>query len=197
MRKAFIIILLTLATLAANAQAGKGITLSVGPEFNIPLNTTSYNYGELRNYYNDGVSGTIKLEAPATNNLHLVLSADFAWYANAQKYLIVPLNPTEYQPGGYNHFFTTHPYEYLPLKGGLRYYFARYFYVDGEVGAAIKANSNTTSSFIYSASAGFIIPFNAKNGLDFNFGYGHGYRIVNYDFSMGQLCMGVAYRFGL
>jgi hypothetical protein len=197
MKKAFIIMLLTVATLAAKAQAGKGISLSVGPEFNIPLNTAIYNYGDMRNYYNDGVSGTIKLEAPATSNWHFVLSAGFAWYANAQKYLIVPLNSTEYQAGGYSNFFPTKPYEYLPLRAGLRYYFTRYFYIDGEAGAAVAANSNSVSSFIYSGSAGFIIPFTAKSGLDFNFGYGHGYKITNYDFSMSQLSMGVAYKFGL
>ena len=197
MRKAFTIMLLTLATVAAKAQAGRGISLSVGPEFNIPLNTTSYNYGDIRNYYNDGVSGAAKLEVPVDNSIHFVLSAGFAWYANAQKYLIVPLNSTEYQPGGYNHFFPTHPYEYIPLKGGLRYYTARYFYVDGEAGAAIAVNSNSVSSFILSASAGFVVPLTPKSGLDFNFGYGHGYRIINYDFSMSQLSMGVAYKFGL
>jgi hypothetical protein len=101
------------------------------------------------------------------------------------------------EPATYNHVFPTHPYEYIPLKGGLRYYFARFFYVDGEAGAAIGANSNAASSFIYSGSMGFIIPFTPKNGLDFNFGYGRGYHITNYPFSMSQLSIGVAYKFGL
>ena len=196
MKKAFAIMLLTLATATAKAQVGKGISLSVGPEFNIPLNTTSYNYGDLRNYYDDGLSGTIRLEVPVTNNLHFELSAGFAWYANAQKYLIVPANSTVPEPAIYNHVFLTDPYEYIPLKGGLRYYFARYFYVDGEAGAAIKANSNAVTSFIYSGSAGFVIPFTPKSGLDFSLGYSRGYKIINYGFAMSQLSIGVAYKLG-
>lgn len=196
MRKLIFLTLFLIVTIMAKAQSGKGLSLSVGPDFNIPLNTTNYDYGDLRNYFDDGLSGVIKLEVPVSNSVHFVLSGGFAWYANARKYLIVPLNSTVYEPGGYNHLFPTKPYEYIPLKGGLRYYIARYFYIDGEAGAAVGANSNASTSFIYAGSAGFIILLTPKNGLDFSFGYGHGYHIANYPFSMGQLSMGGAYKFG-
>src|ERR1700744_4442770 len=144
----------------ARAQSGNKATLSLGPELGIPFNTTTYDYGDIKGYYRGGFGGSLKLELPVTTSLHFTASAGYISYA-AVRYLY--LDETAAPPDGYvypaDQSINNKPYQFIPLKAGLQYYYSRYLYAGAEAGAAIKANTVSKSSFIYSAGLGGVIPF--------------------------------------
>lgn len=182
---------LLLANLVTNAQSGNKIALSLGPEFAIPINTNSYNYGKIRNYYQDGAGGGFRAEFPLTSTLHFIASAGFLDYPSKAQ-LIVPdmtLYPT------YIYHQKQSPYQFIPLKAGLQYYFAKYLYVDGQAGATIKLNYSSENSFIYSGGLGGVIPLGLRSGLDIGFRYERGYKITYYPQAMSQMGIRVAYKY--
>jgi len=67
-------------------------------------------------------------------------------------------------------------------------------YINAEAGAAIKLNSASKNSFIYSGGLGGVIPFNAKSGLDIGVRYERGYEIVSYQYPMSQIGVRIAYK---
>ena len=184
-----------LISVIARAQSGDKITLSLGPELSIPFNTNSYNYGHIRDFYKDGFGGNLKLELPATPALHFTATAGYVSYA-AVRYLY--LDATAAPPNGYvypaDQSINNKPYQFIPLKAGLQYYYSQYLYASAEAGAAIKANTVSKSSFIYSGGFGGVIPFNAVSGLDIGFRYERGYQIQIYPSPMSQFGIRVAYK---
>src|SRR5579872_4994808 len=76
-----------LITLFANAQTGNKISYSIGPEFTVPFNTTSYYYWSARDEYQDGIGGSAKIEAPITVTVHFTGSAGFVDYPTNAHYL--------------------------------------------------------------------------------------------------------------
>ena len=182
----------------AKAQSGNKISYSIGPEFAIPLNTTSPTYGLARDYYLDGFGGSVKVEVPVTVDLHFTGSAGFVSYSSTNApyvYSVLFLNvngsytaPSERgQPP---------PFKFIPVKAGLQYYYGQYLYISGEAGAAFGANSVATTSFIYSGGLGAIIPFDIHSGLDISARYERGFLSPGYDSPMSQLAIRVAYKFG-
>jgi hypothetical protein len=85
------------------------------------------------------------------------------------------------------------PYEFIPLKAGLRYYMKQ-FYVQGEAGEALEANV-TRNSFIYGGTLGGLIKFNSHNFLDIGFGYEHGYKFADYNETVSEAALRLAYRY--
>lgn len=179
----------------ANAQSGKNISFSIGPEFNIPLPTTTYNYGAIRDYYQDGIGGIVKAELPLTNTLHFTSSTGYVYYPTNTHYLY----SLAYPAAGTSGISYKQPpsYYFVPVKVGLRYYYDKFWYIAGETGAAIKTNSAASNSFIYGAQLGAIAPFNSHSGLDINVRYERGFEIVDYPSPMSEISIGVAYKFGL
>jgi len=86
-------------------------------------------------------------------------------------------------------------YKFIPVKAGLRYYFLKYLYLNGDAGAAFKANYETNTSFIYGFGLGTLIPFNAHNSLDFGLNFESGYKTVDYNNAESQLGFNLAYRY--
>lgn len=175
----------------AKAQSGNKISYSIGPEFAIPFNTTSYDYGSARDYYQDGIGGSAKIEAPITVDLHFTGSAGYVDYPSNEHLLYLPVSS-----GGPSEGVQPPPYKFIPVKAGLRYYYGQYLYVSGEAGAAFGANLVSTTSFIYSGGLGAIIPFNKHSGLDIGARYERGFLSSGYDSPMSQLAIRVAYRLG-
>jgi hypothetical protein len=174
----------------ANAQSGNRIALSFGPDLGIPFNTTSNTYGLVRDYYQDGLGASVKAEVPVSLSLHFTGSAGFVYYHTNSHYLVLPL-----PLGGSNASVQPPPYKFIPLKAGLQYYYAKYFYISVEAGAAIKGNSASLNSFIYSGGLGAIIPFNVHHGLDLGLRYERGFKIADYDSPMSQFGIRMAYRY--
>ena len=85
---------------------------------------------------------------------------------------------------------------FVPLKAGLKYYFNKSVYAEGEAGTAIETNAIETdytkkNSFAFSIGLGFIVPVGEKNGVDI------GFRYENWSNKLSQTAIRIAYRFGL
>jgi len=180
----------------AKAQSGNKISYSIGPEFVIPLNTTSSTAGLARDYYQNGFGGSIKIEAPVTLTLHFTGSAGYVDYPTNAHYLYAL--PAESPTPGFPMGGGAQPpsFKFVPVKAGLQYYYDQYLYLSGEAGAAFGANTVSTTSFIYSGGLGAIIPFNTHSGLDVSARYERGFLSSNYDSPMSQVGFRVAYKFG-
>ncbi|MDB5141722.1 MAG: hypothetical protein JWQ66_435 [Mucilaginibacter sp.] len=182
----------------ARAQSGDKITLSLGLELGIPFNTSTYNYGDIRGYYKDGIGGSLRIELPVTKSLHFTASAGYISYPNVY---YLALTATETAPAGYvypsDQLISNTSYRFIPVKAGLQYYYSGYLYADAEAGAAIKSNSATKTSFIYSGGLGGVIPFNAVSGLDIGFRYERGYQVYVYPSPMSQFGIRLAYKHAL
>jgi len=134
-----------------------------------------------------------KMELPIVSRLNFMFSAGyFVNYFGTRIYLdtspaICPTCsfPTE-NP------INQGPYEFIPLKAGLRYYYFRHFYIDGVFGEAIKANV-TDNSFVYGGEIGGLIPFNRHNSLDINIGIENGYKFEYYQPAVYELAIRIAY----
>ena len=80
---------------------------------------------------------------------------------------------------------------YVPLKAGVRYFFNRGVYAEGEAGTAIETNYGKQSVFAFSIGPGFIAPVGEKNGIDISFRY------EDWANQVRQTAIHIAYRFGL
>jgi len=197
MKKTLLIFLILLtACVTVKAQSGSKISLSLGPELAIPFNIGEHNYSKTKDFFKNGAGVSLKIELPVTASLHFTGSAGYAWYGTKVYYVYMPAaSPsTDYIPMGDGS--APPSYHFLPIKAGLQYYYAKYLYVDGEAGAAIKLNSATQNSFIYSAGTGAVIPFNVHNGLDVGVRLERGFKIADYNYPMSQVAISLAYKFG-
>ena len=80
---------------------------------------------------------------------------------------------------------------YVPLKAGMRYFFNRGVYAEGEAGTAIETNYARQSVFAFSIGTGFIAPVGEKNGIDISFRY------ESWASQVRQTAIHIAYRFSL
>ncbi len=177
----------------AKAQSGNKASISIGPDFGIPINTTSYIYGESKDFYSNGFGISFKVETPITSSLHFTGSIGYVRYVSNVHYAN-PLTDSSF-PGSAS-IVQAPAYEYVPIKVGLQYYYDKYFYISGETGAAIQATSVSTTSFIYSGGLGAVIPLDMHSGLDISARYERGFLSPNYDSPMSQVAIRVAYKFG-
>ena len=195
MKKAILsAILLTFIISFAKAQSGNKTTWSLGPEVNFPFNTGVSDDGETRAYYQNGIGGALKVELPVSQALHITASAGYVHYFTNIHYLY--LDPLTYVAGGSddNNLPKPPPYLFLPIKAGLQYYYSKYMYLDAQTGAAIKLNSVSKTSLIYSGGLGGVIPFSPKSGLDIGVRYERGYEIAAYQHPMSQIGVRIAYK---
>jgi hypothetical protein len=190
---------LVLINVFAKAQQTGKLSLSFGPEIDIPLKTTSPDgYYISNNYYKAGYSGSLKAEWALLPSLHITGSAGYVSYGAKYQSVVVPnyyntypgpfLSGGAFQTGGV-------PYKFIPLKAGLQYYFVKYLYVDAEAGDAIKANHTATSSFIYSGGFGSAAPLSKNSSLDFGVRFERGYKILDYPYPMEQIGIRLAYKY--
>jgi len=183
--------LLILIATSVQAQSGNNISLSLGPELNFPFNAGTNDYGSTRNYYQNGLGGTLKTELPVSSSVHITVSIGYIHYFTNQYYVIVPA----YYPGYVsNDDLKAPPFLFMPVKTGLQYYYSKYMYLSAEAGEAFKLNSVSKNSFIYSGGLGGVIPFNAKSGLDIGVRYERGYKIMEYQYAMSQIGLRIAYK---
>ena len=96
-------------------------------------------------------------------------------------------------------FYNTPDYAYIPLKTGLKYFFAPSgsgTYVMGEVGAAFGVSHDSKTTFMYAPTIGY----SWSNGLDLgikyeNAGKGDALRYVSDKNHTGQVALRIAYGF--
>ncbi|MBS1502546.1 MAG: hypothetical protein JST32_10820 [Bacteroidetes bacterium] len=198
-------VLLTLSILLsvvlyAKAQTGNKISLSLGPELSIPLNTSTQAYGHVRDYYQDGIGANIKLEVPIDRALSFMLSAGFVSYAG-KGFLYAPGTAPLYMqinstaPKGVDNSHTN--YTFIPATAGLRWYIDKLWYIGADAGIALKVYANSTTSAIYGGGTGIIIPCGGRSAIDLSLRYMRGYAIFYYPSPMSQLSIAASYRFSL
>jgi hypothetical protein len=187
------VIALVLMSVFARAQSAGKTSISFGPELSIPFNTTSSDYGSIKDYYQHGLGGSFKVELPLSTSLFFTGSAGYVYYATNIHYLystdIAASSPIPM--GG----IQPPPYKFIPIKAGLQYYYTKSLYLSGEAGDAINLNKASKNSFIYSAGLGAAIPFNVHNGLDIGVRYERGFKITDYPYAMSQIGIRLAYRY--
>ncbi|MCY1527768.1 hypothetical protein D9M68_628480 [compost metagenome] len=93
---------------------------------------------------------------------------------------------------------------YLPVKGGLKYYADKSFYVEGQLGARMPFDSNAKTAFIWSPGVGtFLRGQDSKNQIDIGLRY-EGWRTSRLIIPTGTVystfnffSLRIAYAFGL
>jgi hypothetical protein len=191
------LIVMLLLSAFARAQSGSKIAISVGPEFSFPFNTSTVDNGNIKDFYKDGIGGSVKIELPISAALHFTGSAGYVDYKSNHHY-IVPYQFGPY-PGPADVTSTNGalapPYKFIPIKVGLQYYFVKCLYINGEVGDAIKTGAQAINSFIYAGGLGAALPFGPHQGLDIGVLYQRGFKTIDYDSPMSEFTIRVAYKY--
>ena len=167
-------------TFSANAQVDRGgFRLSVGPDVTLPVG----NFGD---FYDWGLGGSVQGELPILNNdLYVTLNA------------------------GFNNFFAKdfngvsgEDLQMIPVKAGLKYYFVKNFYVQGEAGASFITNKDDvgatkSAAFVYAPQVGYLFHLGGKNYLDAGVRFEGNSKFVDGGSSNNFFGLRVAYSFGL
>ncbi len=143
-----------------------------------------------------GPGFSAKMELPLTPQLKFTLSAGYLVNYYGTRYIapdVTAYCPTCNIPSGP---VNSGPYEFIPLKAGVRYYYSRHLYLDAVAGDALAANM-TAGSFIYGGALGALVPFNRRNALDFSFAFERGYKYLDYSATIYEIALKIAYRYRL
>ncbi|WP_432713334.1 hypothetical protein [Pedobacter sp.] len=140
-----------LAFSSASAQNAKdpamnGQKLGVGVEFGLPVG----NFGDI---YNLGVGGSLVYQVPVAANLNFTGSAGYISFKSKEM-------------AGLTHSFGT-----IPVKAGLRYFFAENFYGGAELGAAFSTEDGGGTAFAYAPGIGVEFPVANKAAIDLGVRY--------------------------
>ena len=140
-----------LAFSGINAQAQKdpamnGQKLGVGVEFGLPVS----DFGDV---YNLGVGGSLVYQVPVATNLNFTASAGYISFKSKEI------------------LGTTTSFGTIPVKAGIRYFFAENFYGGGELGAAFSTEDNGKTAFAYAPGIGVEFPVADKAAIDLGVRY--------------------------
>jgi hypothetical protein len=144
----------------------------------------------------------VNVGAPTNNDFYkLSLGVDARMQFNAAKQLSIPVTV------GYTHMLAKDvvfangeelpDYGFIPVKAGLKYFFAESgsgLYALGEVGAAFGVTDMSKTGFLYSPAVGY----SWSNGLDLGVKYEGISKGVKYtDDNIGHVALRIAYGFKL
>ena len=165
--KKYLFILIAFCFLKTHAQTTE-ITkaISTGFELAIPSNGP----------YSIGIGASLKGELPVIAPVSLTVTGGFTTLF--------------YKSNLFGSTETHGAAAFVPLKAGLKYYFNKGVYAEGEGGTAIETNYAKQNLFAFSAGLGFIAPLGDKNGVDI------GFRYENWANQVRQTAIRIAYRFG-
>lgn len=165
--KKLIILLLLFCFFKASAQTIINKAFGAGFELGIPANSV----------FNIGTGASAKFELPITSPVSLSLTGG--------------ITSMFYKSNLFNSSRTPGAAVFVPLKAGVRYFFNRGVYAEGEAGTVIEANYSKQSVFVFSIGPGFIAPVGERNGIDISFRY------EDWANQVRQTAIHIAYRFGL
>ena len=165
--KKLVVLLLLFSFFKASAQTTITKAFSAGFELGIPANSV----------FNIGTGASAKFELPIASPVSLSLTGG--------------ITSMFYKSNLFNSSRTPGAAVFIPLKAGVRYFFNRGVYAEGEAGTAIETNYNKQSVFAFSIGPGFIAPVGEKNGIDISFRY------EDWANQVRQTAIHIAYRFGL
>lgn len=168
MKKLIILLLLFCSfKLSVSAQTALTKAFSAGFELGIPANGV----------FNIGTGASARFELPVASPVSLSLTGG--------------ITSMFYKSNLFNSSRTPGAAVFVPLKAGVRYFFNRGVYAEGEAGTAIETNYSKQSVFAFSIGPGFIAPIGEKNGVDISFRY------EDWANQVRQTAIHIAYRFGL
>lgn len=139
------------STYAQETPARRGLSLSIGPEFGIPLGTFRNGYtvpGGSISGYKLGFGGSAKLNIPVSTNIDVSLSAGYMGFS--QKASLDTLGSISINKNSYT---------FIPFKGGVRFRTNGGFYVEPQIGytqTKLK-NSEGAGEFTYAGNIGYLI----------------------------------------
>ncbi|MBS1528360.1 MAG: hypothetical protein JST19_22125 [Bacteroidetes bacterium] len=161
----FVVLILSAITVRAQGPAETKAAFSTGFELAIPS----------AGVFSIGTGASAKMEIPVVRPLSLSLTAG--------------ITPMFYKSNLFGNSRTPGAAVFVPLKAGLKYYFAKSVYAEGEAGTAIETNYNKASVFAFSIGPGFIASINDKSAVDI------GFRYEDWAGEVRQTAIRVAYRF--
>jgi len=150
MKKVLLIAAIAVASLSASAQTEKGKTkFGIALEAGIPT-------GDAGDVYDLAIGGSLLLEHPITTSLNLTGSAGFTSWSikNDVKDTYKALGIDTESPS------------FIPVKAGAKYYFAKNFYAQGELGAAFGTKKGYDTGFIWTPGLGLSYPVSDKTDFD-------------------------------
>jgi hypothetical protein len=178
-------------SLVAKAQRGNQTSLSIGAEFDVPFDIGSYQYTGPDITYRGVFGVNAKLEKAITQTLHFTAGLGFVYFGS-NVYYVYSVEESASPVSRKSH---PGPYTFLPVTAGLKYYWAKYFYLSAEAGSAFKVNNHSYTSFIYSGGAGAAVPIGIHHGFDFGVRLERGYKNVDYNHPIDQLGFNIAYKY--
>ena len=113
------------------AQKKGGSNFSVGVEAGIPVGTTS-------NAYSFVIGGSLKYEAPIATGTNFTLTAGYSSFQGKT------IGTYKVPAAGF-----------VPVKAGIKYFFADAFYGEAQLGAAFSTQSGGGTAFAYSPGIGY------------------------------------------
>jgi opacity protein-like surface antigen len=131
---------------AQKDPAMNGPKLGVGVEFGLPV-------GDFGNAFNLGVGGSLVYQQPLATNLNFTASAGYINFSS-EEVLGVKISSAA-----------------IPVKAGVRYFFAENFYGGAELGAAFSTEDNGGTAFAYAPGIGVEFPVANKAAIDLGVRY--------------------------
>ncbi len=136
---------------SSTTTSSNGIIFSIGAEGGIPT-------GKLHDDYKLSIGGSLEADIPVIPNiLFATVNAGYTDIIGKKNVYGTGYDPTNIQ--------------LLPVKAGLKVFPVKYFYIQGQAGAAFALNKsdlgyNKTAAFLYSPQIGIQIPTVGKSYFD-------------------------------
>jgi len=154
-------------TTTAPSSGNDGARFSIGVDAGVPT-------GNAGDQYDLGIGGSINCDIPLFSNLKFTVSAGYE--AMLIKSVLRNISPSAPSSD-----------RYILLKGGLKYYFNKNVFGEGQGGIAVYTSAGGDVSFAYSPGVGYTF----DNGFEASVRY-EGW-VKEYTFS--QVALRVGYRF--
>ena len=140
----FFTAMLLASAIFVNAQAGKSLHFSIGPEL-------GFTTGDFNNTHSFGIGLNLTGEYMFDKSISGTIASGFLAYSGKK----VTINNTTYKYPA-----TT----IIPIRAGIRYYLGQAFYAASELGLGIITGSNnSTTAFGYSLGLGTKVKTGSKN----------------------------------
>ena len=119
-----------------------------------------------------GVGGVVKMENIVGKKFALTADLSFRNFTGKYTYTRFSSSPGDTTAGSPKDT-TIDNFALAPLLFGLKYYYAKKFYVSAEIGLAFKASSATRTKLALSPSLGVLLPTGSYNHIDVSVRFTH------------------------
>jgi hypothetical protein len=150
---------------ATFAQSKDGGKFSIGFEAGLPV-------GDAHNVYSSVFGGSLKYELPIAESTFFTLSAGYNSFQVKSELKDLGFEKSD---GA------------IPLKAGIKYYFDRGFFAEGQLGASFSTQSGGGTAFVYAPGIGYTFDGGFEAGVRYE-GWSH-------NGTISQVGLRLAYRF--